>query len=79
MGLDNAQSLAILLATPAGVAVVGALLWWRVGSVEREVRDLRRERHDMNATVSELKGSVQLMESLVTDWFGAPVRRKGDR
>lgn len=77
MGLDNAQSLAILLATPAGVAVVGALLWWRVGSVEREVRDLRRERHDMSATVAELKGSVQLMESLVTDWFNSLGRRRG--
>ena len=74
--MDNAQSLAILLATPAGVAVVGALLWWRVGNVEKEVTKLRSDRHELNGTVAELKGSVQVMTSLFTDWFN---RRKGDR
>jgi len=76
--MDNAQSLAILLATPAGVAVVGALLWWRVGNVEREVKTLRADRHETNSTVMELKGSVQLMERLVTDWLANRSRRKGD-
>lgn len=77
--MDNAQSLAILLATPAGVAVVGALLWWRVGNVEREVGKLREDKHTTNQTVAELKGSVEIMREVVTEFIGARGgRRKGD-
>lgn len=76
--MDNAQSLAILLATPAGVAVVGALLWWRVGNVEREVGKLREEKGNLISAVAELKGAVQLMERLFTEWLRARPRRKQD-
>ncbi len=75
--MDNAQSLAILLATPAGVAVVGALLWWRVGNVEREVLKSRTDRQELRGTVAELKGTVQTLTSLFTDWFNSG--RPGDR
>lgn len=76
--MDNAQSLAILLATPAGVAVVGALLWWRVGNVEREVSKLRDVKHELNNAVAELKGGVHMLEKLVMDTISNRPRRKGD-
>lgn len=80
--MDNAQSLAILLATPAGVAVVGALLWWRVGNVEREVTKLRDQKHEDASTIAALKGSVDLMERLVSDlvnnYLAPRSRRKGE-
>lgn len=73
--MDNAQSLAILLATPAGVAVVGALLWWRVGNTEREVRELRTMRHDVNNSLAKLQGTVSSLENIVIQVLSA--NRKG--
>lgn len=76
--MDNAQSLAILLATPAGVAVVGALLWWRVGNVEKEVGKLRDDKQEVNHTVAKLQGAVNLMERLLTELVNSRAgRRRG--
>lgn len=79
--MDSPQTLALLLATPAGVAVVGALLWWRVGNVEREVVSLREAKGQDQKIIAELRGSVQLMERLVTDLATSLLsrHRKGDR
>lgn len=79
--MDNPQTLAVLLATPAGVAVVGALLWWRVGNVEREVVQLRVAKGEDQKIIAELRGSVQLMERLVTELATSLLarHRRGDK
>lgn len=79
--MDSPQTLALLLATPAGVAVVGALLWWRVGIVEKEVIQLRVAKGEDQKLIAELRGSVQLMERLVTELATSLLarHRKGDR
>lgn len=64
--MDQAAiNVAVMLATPAGVAVVGALLWWRTGRVESEVLRLRDDRHKLGNDVARMQGTVETLGELV--------------
>lgn len=55
------------LLTPVGVAVVGALLWWRIGHVEKEVGKLRTDRHELGNDVAKMQGTVETLKEVVID------------
>lgn len=60
------------IVTPLGLIVCTALLWWRVGHVEREVKRLRDWRHDeVEQALTGLKLRVGLMEQDVEHLKGA--------
>lgn len=60
------------LLTPVGVAVVGALLWWRMSRVESEVLRLRDGRHEVNNAVARMEGAVNTLHDVVVGVLRIP-------
>lgn len=67
----------LLLATPTAVAVVGALLWWRMGRVEREVHELRNDRVADGLSVAKMQGTVETLRDIVMQAIQVAASRRG--
>ena len=53
--------------TPVGLAVLGALLWWRMSRVESEIMRLRDDRHEIGNKVAGMQGAVNTLKEVVVD------------
>ena len=63
------------LTTISGVVVLGVLMWWRIGRVEKEVMRLRDDRHAMANTVSSIEGAVDVLRGVTTEVLSTLIRR----
>lgn len=76
--MDPVQ-IGLLLGTPTVTAVVGALLWWRMGRVETEVQRMRDDRHRLGNDVAVMQGAVEALKEVVVEAINAASSRRGKR
>lgn len=71
---------AVVLASPFVAAVVGVLLWWRVGQLEKRWDDNERFKQQVARDVAEMKGAVAALKELVSEVLHAALgRRRGNQ
>jgi len=63
------------IVTPIGVVVVGVLLWWRMGRVEKELDRLQVARDEL----AERLGQIGVTVNLLREWTGELWRSAGAR
>lgn len=73
--MDPTQ-IAVMLASPLVVAVVGVLLWWRVGQMEKEIVRLRETKEAMALDVARMQGAIDSLRSLFTEVLQAALGRR---
>lgn len=74
--MEPAQ-IAVVLASPFVAALVGVLLWWRMGQVEKEVARLRDTKQEMQVEIARMQGAVASMREMLTEVLHVALGRRG--